>query len=68
MAKPRSSSIPAIDPINLNARQAAAYLGATIWFVRQLAWKKEVATVRYGHRLLFPRQELDAYQKRQVRG
>jgi excisionase family DNA binding protein len=63
----KKSAGPVIQPRNLNVKQAAAYLGATIWFIRQLAWKKEVATVRYGHRLLFPIEELDAYNKRQVR-
>jgi excisionase family DNA binding protein len=52
----------------LNVRDAAAYLGATIWFVRTLAWEEKVKAVKFGNRLLFPREELDAYIDRAKMG
>jgi excisionase family DNA binding protein len=52
----------------LNVRDAAAYLGATIWFVRTLAWEERVRAVKFGNRLLFPREELDAFIERAKAG
>ena len=52
----------------LNVRDAAAYLGATVWFVRTLAWEKKVRAVTFGNRLLFPREELDAFIDRAKAG
>jgi len=57
-----------ITPRLLNVREAAQYLGATIWFVRTLAWEKQIRTVTFGHRLLFPREELDAFVNRAKAG
>jgi excisionase family DNA binding protein len=61
----RASKSPvAIQPRLLNVRQAAEYLGATIWYVRTIAWEKKVKSVMFGNRLLFPREELDAFVDR----
>ena len=45
----------------LNDEQAAKYLGTTRWCMRSLAWEKKLPTVRLGKRLLFDRQDLDAF-------
>jgi excisionase family DNA binding protein len=52
----------------LNVRDAAVYLGATVWFVRTLAWEEKVRSVKFGNRLLFPREELDAFIDRAKAG
>jgi len=43
----------------LNVKQAAAYIGATVWFMRTLVWEKEIPSVMFGNRLLFDRADLD---------
>lgn len=60
----RRSSVVETTPITprlLCVRSAAAYLGATVWAVRCLAWNCEVASVKIGGRLLFDRSDLDKY-------
>ena len=45
----------------LNVEEAAEYLGATVWFVRTLAWNHKVTYVRFGKRLMFDVRDLDAF-------
>jgi excisionase family DNA binding protein len=45
----------------LSVEQAATYLGATVWFMRKLAWGKKIAFVHLGHRLLFDVKDLDNF-------
>jgi len=45
----------------LNVREAAQYLGCTIWFMRTLAWEKKLRSVIFGNRMLFDRADLDAF-------
>jgi excisionase family DNA binding protein len=45
----------------LNVRAAAAYLSATVWFVRTLAWSRAVPYVVFGNRILFDKQDLDKF-------
>jgi excisionase family DNA binding protein len=62
-------SIP--EPRLLNVRATAAYLGATVWFVRSLAWSRAIPFVVFGKRILFDKQDLDRYidsQKETVNG
>ena len=49
----------------LNVRAAAEYLGATVWFVRTIAWKKQIPTATFGNRLLFDRADLDRFIENQ---
>ena len=58
----------AITPRLLGVRETAAYLGATIWFVRTIAWSKAIPTVTFGSRLLFDRADLDAFVERSKSG
>lgn len=59
----RSSKVEpiAIQPRLLPVKAAAAYLGATVWAVRCLAWNQELPFAKIGGRLLFDRADLDAY-------
>ena len=52
----------------LNVAAAAEYLGATIWFVRTIAWGKKIPSVTFGNRLLFDRADLDAFIERSKAG
>ena len=45
----------------LTVQQASKYLGTTVRCMRSLAWNKEVPSIRLGKRLLFDRQDLDAF-------
>lgn len=45
----------------LSVKQAAQYLGATVWYVRNLDWSGTVKAVEFGNRKVFDIQDLDAY-------
>ena len=49
------------EPRLLNVRATAAYLGATVWFVRSLAWSRSIPYVVFGKRILFDKKDLDHY-------
>ena len=53
------------EPRLLNVKSAAAYMGATVWFVRSLAWSRAVPFVVFGKRILFDKQDLDKYVENQ---
>lgn len=57
-----------VEPRLLNVKAAAEYLGATVWFVRTIAWEKKIKSVMFGNRLLFPREELDSFVDRAKAG
>jgi excisionase family DNA binding protein len=50
-----------IQPRLLAVKAAAAYMGATVWAIRQLAWNRELPFCKIGGRLLFDRADLDHY-------
>jgi excisionase family DNA binding protein len=54
-----------VEPRLLPVKEAAAYLGATIWFIRSLAWNRAVPHVVFGKRILFDRADLDRYLESQ---
>jgi excisionase family DNA binding protein len=68
MARASKQYIPLVQPRLLNVKQAAAYLGATVWFVRTIAWEKKVRSVMFGNRLLFDRADLDSFIDRAKAG
>lgn len=45
----------------LTIKQAATYLGCTIWFMRTLAWERRVPFLKLGKRIVFDRVDLDAF-------
>jgi len=55
------SATPSIEPRMLTVKHAAAYLGATVWFVRSLAWSRKVPHSVFGKRIVFDRADLDRY-------
>jgi excisionase family DNA binding protein len=50
-----------VTPRLLTIKQAAVYLGAAVWAIRQLLWSKEVRHVRIGRRYLIDRDDLDSF-------
>lgn len=55
-----------IVPRLLNVKQAASYLGTTVWNIRTLTWEKKIKSVQLGGaRLLFDRADLDGFVERQ---
>jgi excisionase family DNA binding protein len=60
--KVKAVSVPTSIPARcLNVREAAQYIGATVWFVRTAVWENKLKSVKFGSRLLFPREELDRF-------
>ena len=59
----RCRTIPTAEPERryLRIAEAAAYLGATVWFVRSLIWNKAIPVIPMGKRHLVDRDDLDCY-------
>ncbi len=72
MAQPKASKPVTLNPGDpviprlLTVKQASAYSGATIWHIRELYWKKDIAGFIAGRRLLIECQSLDAYITRRL--
>jgi excisionase family DNA binding protein len=49
----------------LTVKAAAAYIGATVWCVRQLIWDRKVPFVRLGNRYVIDRVDLDTFMQSQ---
>lgn len=54
-------SSTAVEPRMLPIRDAAKYLGATVWFVRSQVWDRKLPFLKFGNRLVFDRVDLDSY-------
>jgi hypothetical protein len=52
---------PTFAPRNLNAPDAARYLGVGVWAMRQLHWSGVLRGFFIGRRLLFDKVVLDSY-------
>lgn len=48
-------------------KQTAAYCSGAVWAVRQLAWSKELRSLRIGNRILIDRGDIDALIERRRR-
>lgn len=57
--------IPSVEPRTLNVNAAAVYLGATVWYVRNLAWNRHIPFLKFGNRILFDKQDLDRFIENQ---
>ncbi len=49
----------------LKIKDAAAYIGATVWCVRQLIWDRKIPFVRLGNRYVIDRLDLDNFMQSQ---
>jgi excisionase family DNA binding protein len=52
---------PVNEPRLLTVKSAAAYLSASVWSIRCLAWNRVVPHLKIGSRILFDRGDLDSY-------
>ena len=48
----------------LSVKEAAKYLGSTVWFVREQVWSKRLPKLMFGNRLVFDRVDLDRFIER----
>lgn len=55
-----------ITPRLLTVKQAAHYVGCTVWHVRELYWSKAVLGFVAGRRLLLDRTSLDQWIDRRL--
>jgi excisionase family DNA binding protein len=53
-----------LTPRLLNVRDAATYLGTTVWFIRNLGWSDALPIIKLGNRWLFDKADLDSYVDR----
>ena len=63
--KQESVPTPAVQPRMLTVKEAASYLGATVWFIRELVWGRKVRSLKFGKRIVFDRADLDAFVEQQ---
>jgi excisionase family DNA binding protein len=54
-----------LEPRLLDLKSAAAYLSATIWFMRTCVWENRIPYLRCGHSILFDKKDLDAFVESQ---
>ena len=59
------STLREVEPRLLRIKEAAAYYGATVWFIRSLVWSRAVPHVVFGKRILLDRADLDRYLESQ---
>ena len=57
----KKHSTPEIQPRLLNIKQAAAYLSAHVWFMRNLVWERRIPFVKFGNAYAFDLRDLDAF-------
>ena len=60
-SKNKAVPVPVLDTRMLTVKAAAVYLGATVWFVRSLAWGGKVPYLKFGKRLVFDKADLDKF-------
>ena len=53
------------SPRGLRVREAAAYLGVTVFFIRDAVWKNELPAMKLGRRLIIAREDLDRFLDQQ---
>lgn len=63
--QPQQTSCPPLSPRLLRVSEAAAYSGATCWFIRERIWDGDIPHVRFGKRLLVDKKDLDSYIERE---
>ena len=56
-----------IAPRGLRVKEAAAYIGTTVFFVRDAVWKNELPAMKLGRRLIIAREDLDRFLDEQKR-
>jgi excisionase family DNA binding protein len=57
----KTAPAPTVEPRGMNIRAAAAYIGANVWFMRNLIWNRQIAFLKLGNRYVFDKKDLDRY-------
>lgn len=52
---------PSLSPRLLRIKEAADYLGASVWFVRSLIWEDKIPFLHLGQRFVIDRADLDRF-------
>ena len=50
-----------VTPRLLRIKEAAEYLGASVWFVRTLVWEDKIPFLHLGQRFVIDRADLDRF-------
>lgn len=53
------------EPRCLGVKEAARYLGVTVWFIRSMIWEGTLPVIRCGKRFIVDRVDLDAWLEQQ---
>jgi excisionase family DNA binding protein len=56
---------PEVDPRLYDLKAAAQYLSATVWFLRQQIWNRQITFLKLGNKYVFDRKDLDTFIERQ---
>jgi excisionase family DNA binding protein len=56
-----SAASSAVSPRLLDIKAAAAYLAATVWFMRSLVWERRIPFLKFGNKYVFDIRDLDAF-------
>jgi excisionase family DNA binding protein len=54
-----------LAPRALDVKQAAKYLGVTVWLIRNLIWRGELPAILAGKKFIVDRHDLDLWLERQ---
>jgi excisionase family DNA binding protein len=54
-------ALSAVQPRLLDIKAAAAYLSATVWFMRDLVWSRRIPFAKFGNKYVFDIRDLDAF-------
>ena len=65
VAKTNAVAVPAVAPRLLNVKEAAHYLGTSVWQMRQQVWSHKIPSLKLGHKILFDRADLDRFVEAQ---
>ena len=63
--QPKTESV---SPRGLRVADAAAYLGVTVFFIRDAVWKNQLPAMKLGRRLVIAREDLDRFLGQQKPG
>jgi excisionase family DNA binding protein len=57
----KQPALSTVQPRLLDIKAAAAYLAATVWFMRDLVWSRRIPFLKVGNKYAFDRVDLDKF-------
>jgi excisionase family DNA binding protein len=61
MARASKESTLVVEPRCLNIGEAAAYLAATVWYMRSMIWERRIPFAKRGNKYVFDKRDLDSF-------